>query len=300
MYLAIVVLLLVCIAMPLVYAWRVLRLDEPSLGAWLLVVVDSTLFVCVVMLLARWDIAGLYTRYLLCGVFVAAVAWSLRRHWQRPWRSAGGRPLLRSHWTSLLAAGVSGALLVAALAGDPPAGERRLLAFPLADGRFVIAHGGGSRLLNHHAGHRAQRHALDISAVGAAGFRARGILPEALDAYAVYGAPVTSPCGGRVVTVANDRDDLAPGQTDAGKPAGNHVIIECAGMRVELAHLRKGSVRVAAGERVAAGQAIGEVGNSGNTTEPHLHLHAVDARTGVGVPLGFDAGTPVRNRVYAD
>ena len=55
--------------------------------------------------------------------------------------------------------------------------DPRTLAFPLEGGRFVVAQGGGIGILNHHAGHPAQRHALDITAVDATGFRAAGILP---------------------------------------------------------------------------------------------------------------------------
>jgi murein DD-endopeptidase MepM/ murein hydrolase activator NlpD len=74
-------------------------------------------------------------------------------------------------------------------------------------------------------------------------------------------------------------------------------VIDCDGLRVELAHLREGSLRVAPGQSLAAGDLIGAVGNSGNTTEPHLHVHAVDAH-GAGVPIAFDGRAPVRNLLY--
>jgi murein DD-endopeptidase MepM/ murein hydrolase activator NlpD len=54
--------------------------------------------------------------------------------------------------------------------------------------------------------------------------------------------------------------------------AGNHVVVRCEAGDVLLAHLRRGSVRVRAGARVTAGQVVGEVGNSGNSVAPHLHL----------------------------
>lgn len=62
---------------------------------------------------------------------------------------------------------------------------------------------------------------------------------------------------------------------------------------VELAHLRPVSLTVSRGDTVRAGQLIGETGNSGNTSEPHLHLHA--ERDGVGLDLRF---TGIRGRLY--
>jgi len=69
------------------------------------------------------------------------------------------------------------------------------------------------------------------------------------------------------------------------------VIVERAGGGfVVLAHLRAGSVRVAVGEDVAAGRQVGECGNSGNSTQPHVHLQVMDTAdplTARGVPLSF-------------
>ena len=75
--------------------------------------------------------------------------------------------------------------------------------------------------------------------------------------------------------------------------AGNHVLLECGTeVRVLLAHMRRGSVRVRPGERVAVGRPLGAVGNTGNTNEPHLHVHAQRPGTAVE-PLGGEP-LPVR------
>lgn len=59
---------------------------------------------------------------------------------------------------------------------------------------------------------------------------------------------------------------------------GNHVVIEIAkGQYAFYAHLQPGSLRVRVGDRVKRGQVVGLVGNSGNSTEPHLHFHLTDA-----------------------
>jgi len=72
------------------------------------------------------------------------------------------------------------------------------------------------------------------------------------------------------------------------------VFLECNGIEILLAHLEQGSVMVQPGDRVAQGQQVGAVGNSGNTSEPHLHIHAQRGGSdeafldGAPVPILFD------------
>jgi murein DD-endopeptidase MepM/ murein hydrolase activator NlpD len=78
----------------------------------------------------------------------------------------------------------------------------------------------------------------------------------------------------------------------AGALAGNHVILELPDRAayVLLAHLRRGSVRVERGEVVPAGRAVGACGNSGNSTQPHLHIQVMDGAdpyTARGLPMSF-------------
>ena len=86
---------------------------------------------------------------------------------------------------------------------------------------------------------------------------------------------------------------------------GNFVVLRSVApdgreVRVVLAHLRQGSVRMRTGGRVRAGEALGEVGNSGNTTEPHLHLGVTvsgvpgEPISGEGIPF------PRRGSRYAE
>ena len=72
----------------------------------------------------------------------------------------------------------------------------------------------------------------------------------------------------------------------------NHVILECGGVWVIMGHLQRGSVVASTGQVVEPGEALGRVGNSGNTGEPHLHVHA--QRPGsTSAPLSGDP-VPVR------
>jgi Peptidase family M23 len=132
---------------------------------------------------------------------------------------------------------------------------------------------------------------------------------EPVDRFVGFGRPILAPAAGRIVSVHDGEADhvarrsqlaLVPyALTQAGRArqganalAGNHVIIELAGRReyVVLAHLRAGSIRVGAGESVLAGQELGDCGNSGNSTQPHLHIQVMDApdqATAQGLPMAF-------------
>jgi murein DD-endopeptidase MepM/ murein hydrolase activator NlpD len=92
--------------------------------------------------------------------------------------------------------------------------------------------------------------------------------------------------------------DLPPPEADRANAAGNHIVLSCDGMQVELAHFQQGSINVARGAHVSVGQQLGQVGNSGNSTEPHLHIHAVNPKTGIGIPVTFDGRYPTRNSIF--
>ncbi|CDN51669.1 M23 family metallopeptidase [Neorhizobium galegae] len=285
------------IVMPLAYTIRVWRLDEPALSDWLLVVAESTAFVAFVLLMARWDMAGLYTSYMLAASLAAAILVSWLRHRRRPWRVEDAN-LWRRRWPNMLFLAGFGGVLAWVVPGMLTNPDARPLASPLGAGRFMVAHGGNHSLINYHASNKAQRHALDIVALNAGGFRAAGILPDELEDYAIYGVAVVSPCDGAAIGVRDGLPDQSPPEADRGNPAGNHVVLVCDGMRVELAHLQKGSIRVKTGDQLRIGQSIALVGNSGNTSEPHLHIHAVDPTSGKAIPITIDGLTPARNRIF--
>ena len=79
-----------------------------------------------------------------------------------------------------------------------------------------------------------------------------------------------------------------PQSTDLRGLAGNYVLLKCQRWFVLLAHLRQGSIRIRVGEAVAKGQAMAEVGNSGSSMTPHLHLQVMDAPDPRrALPIGF-------------
>jgi hypothetical protein len=157
------------------------------------------------------------------------------------------------------------------------------------EGAITVAWGGASPDDNYHAGVPAERWAYDLLVTrGGVSHRGDG---QVLADYYAYGLPLHSPASGRVVTVRDGEPDVAPGRTRRGQGAGNHVVLEVAPHQyLFMAHLRPGSVAVLPGQYVTAGQIVGAVGNSGHTTEPHVHLHLQDtpvANSGEGIPVFF-------------
>ncbi|HML22684.1 MAG TPA: peptidoglycan DD-metalloendopeptidase family protein [Aggregatilinea sp.] len=147
--------------------------------------------------------------------------------------------------------------------------------FPM-DGLWYTAWGGPDRIHNYHVDAASQRHAYDfIVWQNGSTFSGDGTANE--DYYA-YGQPVYAPADGTVVKVVDGLSESAPQiETDAENPAGNHVVIQVGEAEyLYLAHMQPGSILVAEGDTVEAGQQIGLVGNSGNTSEPHLHIHLQD------------------------
>lgn len=132
---------------------------------------------------------------------------------------------------------------------------------------------------------RGQSYGVDLVQLDGLGLRAKGLQPADPHAYRIYGTHVLAPCAGRVVLAVDGLPDMQVPATDSEHMAGNHVLLRCEQADVLLGHLSPGSVRVRSGDAVAAGAWLGAVGNSGNTGEPHLHIHA--QRPGpVGAPLG--------------
>ena len=120
---------------------------------------------------------------------------------------------------------------------------------------------------------------------------------QKLEDFPAYGARVLSVADGEVVKVVEGLPDVPPGVVDPDntlkEAGGNHVIVDIGDGRYALyAHLKPDSIEVAEGDRVTRGQQLALLGNSGNTTAPHLHFHVMDAPLALGadtnLPYVFD------------
>jgi murein DD-endopeptidase MepM/ murein hydrolase activator NlpD len=109
--------------------------------------------------------------------------------------------------------------------------------------------------------------------------------------YYCFGRPILAPAAGRVVEVVTDVEDNVPGKMNPVQITGNRVVIDHGnGEFSVLAHLRQGSVRVAKGASVTRGQQLGDCGNSGNSSEPHLHYQlqaTAEFGSAPGLPAQF-------------
>lgn len=171
------------------------------------------------------------------------------------------------------------------------------LTFPLQDGTYYVGHGGNHVQMNYHHSYSSQKFALDIVKLNNFGTRANGFYPEELNRYTIYEDELYSPCDGKVLNMRNTLPDLTPPESNPENPEGNYVALSCKGIDaiIYLAHMQKGSVTVGKGEEVKTGQKLGRVGNSGNTSEPHLHIHA--EKDEKGVPITFNDRFLVRNNL---
>ncbi len=158
----------------------------------------------------------------------------------------------------------------------------RVIAPPLPGGRWVGVIGAHRRALAPVNGRLrlGQRFAVDFSArLNGAGRTHRGSASKN-SSYFNYGTPLLAVGDGKVVVAVDDYPNQVPNApvpvTDEALD-GNHVIIKLdAGVYAGYAHIKPGSVRVSPGQRVRAGQVLGRLGNSGNTTGPHLHFQLMD------------------------
>ncbi len=190
------------------------------------------------------------------------------------------------------------------------------LAYPFT-GRWLVQNSPANRVPSHGTHGFGTTHAIDFVPVDTQGRSAPFTLgsllrPEPPDRFIGFRLPVLAPASGRVVSVHDgDPDhDAYRGLPSVGYAlsqrrraangwsglAGNRVVIEIErGAVVAVCHLRRGSISVVPGQAVTVGSPIGQCGNSGNSTEPHVHLQAMtheDADRARSIPITFPDGLP--------
>jgi hypothetical protein len=162
------------------------------------------------------------------------------------------------------------------------------------DTAISIFWGGGTANLNYHVLNADQCWAYDMSIIKK-GNSFSGDSTK-LEDYFIYGLSVLSPASGKIVEVIDSFPNMPIGVLGGGSlsnPGGNLIIIEVAPKEfLVICHLQPKSVKVQVGDSIKQGQELALVGNSGNTSEPHIHIHlqnrnTIDAFAIEGIPLYF-------------
>jgi len=164
------------------------------------------------------------------------------------------------------------------------------LSFPFK-GKWLIVWGGDTIELNHHHDVPAQKFAFDIVGVDEKNETHRGDGSKNED-YFCFGREILAPADGVVVEAIDGVRDNTPGSMNSYCLVGNCVVIEHRTNEFSvLAHFQRGSVAVKAGDQVKRGQLLGKCGNSGNSSEPHLHYHLQHSaifQDALGIKCGFN------------
>ncbi|ACB75881.1 M23 family metallopeptidase [Opitutus terrae] len=143
------------------------------------------------------------------------------------------------------------------------------------DGDWLISWGGEDPKDNHHIGSPPQDRAVDIRKIitGSGNQTSKGD-PKKNESYGCWAQPIYSPIDGIVEVAVDGVPDNIPGELNRPSAMGNYMMLKSPdGFVVVLAHFKQGSIARKAGEQVKAGDFLALCGNSGNSTEPHLHMH---------------------------
>ena len=195
------------------------------------------------------------------------------------------------------------------------------LAYPF-EGRWLTQNSPANRVPSHGTTLFATSFAIDFVPVDEAGRTApitfaSLLRPEPAERFAGFGRAILAPVQGMVVGVHHTAPDHHSfrGLPSAGYAltqrrraaagwtalAGNHVMIETRdGPVVAVCHLQRASVQVHLGQSVRVGETLGRCGNSGNSTEPHVHLQAIDrldVRRASAVPITLGSRLPRNGEV---
>jgi len=148
--------------------------------------------------------------------------------------------------------------------------------------------------------HIGQRYAIDWIQLGADGKSFAGD-EHKNSSYHAWDQEIHAVANGKIVEAKDGIPENVPNSGKLAVPitydtlAGNHVIQEIGdGHFAAYAHLRPGTLKVKVGDTVHAGDVLGHLGNTGNSSEPHLHFQVCDAPSfpaSEGLPFAIDKFT---------
>lgn len=169
---------------------------------------------------------------------------------------------------------IDGLLVTPYVEENFPQPERNITSLQLPfKGEWTVFWGGDTKELNYHVVSRAQKNAFDIIITDARG-SSHKTDGQANEDYYAFGKELLAPCDGEVVLVVDGVKDNKPGVMNKIYVPGNSVIIRTANNEfLFFAHFKQHSIKVKEGQQVKQGDVLGLCGNSGNSSEPHLHFH---------------------------
>jgi murein DD-endopeptidase MepM/ murein hydrolase activator NlpD len=158
-------------------------------------------------------------------------------------------------------------------------------------GEWSVTWGGDTKEQNYHVESIAQKNAFDFLIYDEKGSTHKGT-GEANEDFYAFGKELYAPCDGEVVLVVDGVKDNIPGVLNPIYIPGNTVIIKTAnGEFAFFAHFKQHSIVVKQGQKVTTGALLGLCGNSGNSSEAHLHFHlqnVEDMTKATGAKCYFD------------
>lgn len=219
-----------------------------------------------------WSFTSYYLRFVFLVLFGLTVFFSYFRI-ERSNPHFGARSD-RIPVTSILIFLLFAVLNALALKSYYPSGQALDVTFPLKSGTYYVLQGGGSIVTNPFHALAGNKKAIDIVKLSPLGNQAKNLAQRELSAYQIFGEKLYSPCQGKILEVRDSLPDNPPGNPDTEHPEGNYIVLQCAMGDILMAHLRRESIMARPGQVVIEGEPLAEIGNSGNTLEPHLHIEA--------------------------
>lgn len=262
----------------LVWLFNIRRRGRPRWAARVLTCASIIVFA---FMTGPWAFTSYYLRYVFLGLFPLIAVLSYFR--MEPSGSHSPARDDRVSVPSVFVFLLFGVLDTMAIVSYYPTGNSLDVTFPLRSGTYCVLQGGASIVTNPFHALGSNKLAIDIVKLNSLGNRADEIAPRALSAYQIFGEKLYSPCQGSVLKVRDSLPDNPPGNPDTEHPEGNYIVLKCQLGDVVMAHLRQGSIKSVPGATVTIGQPLAEIGNSGNTLEPHLHIEATKDRKAIGL-----------------
>jgi murein DD-endopeptidase MepM/ murein hydrolase activator NlpD len=174
-------------------------------------------------------------------------------------------------------------------------------------GQWTVVNGGIDKEMSHSWSMPSQRYAYDFLILDEEGKSRLGD-PRKHESYYCYNKDILAPCEGTVLSIQDGYEEsLIDGKGSSNCSAkdirGNHILISHGDHEYSLiAHIKKNSFLVGIGDRVVQGQPLAKCGNSGNSSEPHIHYQLQNGTSfyyAEGIPVGFSDITAEKRESYS-